>query len=156
VFPCYRQQWRQLPTSAYTHEILWRPIGQLSRGFFRESRLPFLESETEQSSGWGIITSLHLMEQKLGDLPVAHAFLRLAVHRKSCLDVRTARSGGKIFLTYILSIANFSLVATADIGKGRGGCLGPGVEKALGTLSVAGPGQYSPTILHEHFLALST
>src|ERR1700728_679066 len=30
----------------------------------------------EQTSGLGLITSLHILEQTLGDLPIAHAFLR--------------------------------------------------------------------------------
>ncbi|HEX8892354.1 MAG TPA: NAD(P)H-binding protein, partial [Terriglobales bacterium] len=72
----------------------------------------------EQTSGLGIITSLHLMKQKLGDLPIAHAFLRAGWFMENHVwDAPTAQSEGKIFSNLYPLDRKFPLVATADIGK---------------------------------------
>ena len=46
----------------------------------------------EQTSGLGLITSLHLLEQTLGDLPIPQAFLRAGWFMENhAWDVTTAR-----------------------------------------------------------------
>jgi NAD(P)H dehydrogenase (quinone) len=51
----------------------------------------------EQASGLGLITSSHLLEETLGDLPFPHAFLRAAwFFENSAGDVASARNEGKV------------------------------------------------------------
>jgi uncharacterized protein YbjT (DUF2867 family) len=72
----------------------------------------------EQTSGLGLITSLHLLEQTLGDLPIPQAFLRAGWFMENhAWDVSTARTGGTIFSNLDPLDRKFSMVATADIGK---------------------------------------
>jgi uncharacterized protein YbjT (DUF2867 family) len=98
----------------------------------------------EQTSGLGLITGSHLLEQTLGDLPVAHAFLRPGWFIENhAWDVTTARSEGKIYSNLDPLDHKFSLVATADIGKAGADVLR---QEWTGTryIEVAGPEQYSP------------
>jgi uncharacterized protein YbjT (DUF2867 family) len=98
----------------------------------------------ERTSGLGLITSLHLLEQTLGDLPIAHAFLRAGWFMENhAWDVVTAKSDGKIFSNLYPLDRKFSLVATADIGKTGADALR---QEWTGTrhIEVAGPEQYSP------------
>jgi NAD(P)H dehydrogenase (quinone) len=98
----------------------------------------------EQSSGLGLITSSHLLEQTLGDLPIAHAFLRAGWFMENhALDATTAKSEGRIFSHLYPLDRKFSLVATADIGKAGADVLR---QEWTGTryIEVAGPEQYSP------------
>jgi len=98
----------------------------------------------EQTSGLGLITGSHLLEQTLGDLPIAHAFLRAGWFMENhAWDVTTARSEGKIFSNLYPLDRKFSLVATADIGKAGADVLR---QEWTGTrhIEVAGPEQYSP------------
>jgi len=98
----------------------------------------------EQTSGLGLITGSHLLEQTLGDLPIAHAFLRAGWFMENhAWDVTTAQSEGKIFSNLYPLDRKFSLVATADIGKAGANVLR---EEWTGTryIEVAGPEQYSP------------
>ena len=98
----------------------------------------------EQSSGLGLITSSHLLEQTLGDLPIAHAFLRAGWFMENhAWDVTTAKSEGRIFSHLYPLGRKFSLVATADIGKAGADVLR---QEWTGTryIEVAGPEQYSP------------
>jgi uncharacterized protein YbjT (DUF2867 family) len=98
----------------------------------------------EQSSGLGLITSSHLLEQTLGDLPIAHAFLRAGWFMENHAgDVTTAQSEGRIFSNLYPLDRKFSLVATADIGKAGADVLR---QEWTGTryIEVAGPEQYSP------------
>jgi NAD(P)H dehydrogenase (quinone) len=98
----------------------------------------------EQTSGLGLITSLHLLEQTLGDLPIPQAFLRAGWFMENhAWDVTTARSEGKIFSNLYPLDRKFSLVATADIGKAGADILR---QEWKGTryIEVAGPDQYSP------------
>jgi NAD(P)H dehydrogenase (quinone) len=98
----------------------------------------------EQSSGLGLITSSHLLEQTLGDLPIAHAFLRAGWFMENhAWDVTTAQSEGKIFSNLYPLDRKFSLVATADIGKAGADVLR---QEWTGTryIEVAAPEQYSP------------
>jgi NAD(P)H dehydrogenase (quinone) len=98
----------------------------------------------EQASGLGLITNSHLLEQTLGDLPIAHAFLRAGWFMENHAgDVATAQSEGKIFSNLYPLDRKFSLVATADIGKAGADILR---QEWTGTryIEVAGPEQYSP------------
>ena len=98
----------------------------------------------ERTSGLGLITGSHLLEQTLGDLPIAHAFLRAGWFMENhAWDVTTAKSEGRIFSNLYPLDRKFSLVATADIGE-----VGADVLRQDWTgrryIEVAGPGQYSP------------
>jgi NAD(P)H dehydrogenase (quinone) len=98
----------------------------------------------EQTSGLGLITSSHLLEQTLGDLPIAHAFLRAGWFMENhAWDVTTAQSEGKIFSNLYPLDRKFSLVATSDVGKAGADVLR---QEWKGTrhIEVAGPQQYSP------------
>ena len=98
----------------------------------------------EQTSGLGLITGSHLLEQTLGDLPIAHAFLRAGWFMENhAWDVITARSEGKVWSNLYPLDRKFSLVATADIGKAGADVLR---QEWTGTrrIEVAGPEQYSP------------
>ena len=98
----------------------------------------------EQASGLGLITSSHLLEQTLGDLPIVHAFLRAGWFMENhAWDVTTAQSEGKFFSNLYPLHRKFSLVATADIGKAGADVL---CQEWTGTrrIEVAGPEQYSP------------
>ena len=98
----------------------------------------------EQTSGLGLITSLHLLEQALGDLPIPQAFLRAGWFMENHAgDLTTARSEGRIFSNLYPLDRKFSLVATADIGKAGADVLR---QEWTGNryIEVAGPEQYSP------------
>ena len=98
----------------------------------------------EQTSGLGLITGSHLLEQTLGDLPIAHAFLRAGWFMENhAWDVTIARSEGKFWSNLYPLDRTFSLVATADIGKAGADVLR---QEWTGTryIEVAGPEQYSP------------
>jgi len=98
----------------------------------------------EQSSGLGLITASHLLEQTLGDLPIAHAFLRAGWFMENhAWDVTTAREKGKIFSNLYPLDRKFSLVATADIGKAGADVLRQ-VWTSTRFIEVSGPEQYSP------------
>src|SRR5271154_628032 len=98
----------------------------------------------EQTSGLGLITGSHLLEQTLGALPIAHAFLRAGWFMENhARDATTAKSEGRIFSNLYPLDRKFSLVATADIGKAGADVLR---REWTGTryIEVAGPEQYSP------------
>jgi NAD(P)H dehydrogenase (quinone) len=101
----------------------------------------------EKTSGLGLITCSHLLEQTLGDLPIANAFLRAGWFMENhAWDVTTAQSEGKIFSNLYPLDRKFSLVATADIGKAGADVLR---QEWTGNryIEVAGPEQYSPNDL---------
>ena len=105
----------------------------------------------EQNSGLGLITSLHLLEQTLGDLPIAHAFLRAGWFMENhAWDATTAKSEGRIFSNLYPLDRKFSLVATADIGKAGADVL---CQEWTGIryIEVAGPEQYSPNDIARAF-----
>jgi uncharacterized protein YbjT (DUF2867 family) len=98
----------------------------------------------EQTSGLGLITSSHLLEETLGDLPIPHAFLRAGWFMENhAWDVTTAQSEGRIFSNLFPLDRKFSLVATADIGKAGADVLRQ-EWKGTRCIEVAGPEQYSP------------
>src|SRR6204780_721546 len=105
----------------------------------------------EQASGLGLITSLHLLEQALGDLPIAHAFLRAGWFMENhAWDVTTAKSEGRIFSNLHPLDRKFSLVATADIGKAGADVLRQ-EWTGIRYIEVAGPEQYSPNDMARAF-----
>ena len=151
-FSCYRQTMRQAPGFPHTHKTLASYHAALSKVLPKKAVLPFLTIGAEQSCGLRIITSLHLMEQKLGDLPIAHAFLRAGwfmenhVWDEDSLSAVQHGQRGKSFSNLYPLDRKFSLVATADIGKAGADVLG---QEWKGTryIEIAGPGQYSPNDL---------
>src|SRR5277367_1664992 len=105
----------------------------------------------EKTRGLGLITSLHLLEQTLGDMPIAHAFLRAGWFMENhAWDVATARSEGRIFSNLDPLDRKFSLVATADIGKAGADVLRQ-EWTGIRYIEVAGPEQYSPNDIARAF-----
>ena len=105
----------------------------------------------EQASGLGLITSSHLLEETLGDLPFSQAFLRAAWFiENSAGDVTSARNEGKIRFQLHPLDRKFPLVATADIGKVGAETL---TQSWTGTrhIEVAGPEGYSPLDIADAF-----
>jgi NAD(P)H dehydrogenase (quinone) len=105
----------------------------------------------EQASGLGLITSSHLLEETLGDLPISHAFLRPGwFFENSAGDVASAQNEGKIRFQLHPLGRKFPLVATADIGK-----LGAETLTQSWTgirhIEVAGPEGYSPLDIADAF-----
>jgi NAD(P)H dehydrogenase (quinone) len=98
----------------------------------------------EQKSGLGLITSSHLLEQRLGELPINHAFLRAGWFMENSVgDVESARSQGKVFFQLDPLDCKFPLVATADIGRAGAEVL-RNRWKGTRVIEVAGPKPYSP------------
>jgi NAD(P)H dehydrogenase (quinone) len=98
----------------------------------------------EQTSGLGLITGSHLLEQTPGDLPIAHAFLRAGWFMENhAWDVTTARSEGKIYSNLYPLDRKFSLVATADIGNAGADILRQ-EWTGIRYIEVAAAEQYSP------------
>jgi NAD(P)H dehydrogenase (quinone) len=105
----------------------------------------------EQASGLGLITSSHLLEETLGDLPFSHAFLRAAWFiENSAGDVASARNEGKIWFQLHPVDRKFPLVATVDIGKVGAETL---TQSWTGNrhIEVAGPEGYSPLDIADAF-----
>jgi NAD(P)H dehydrogenase (quinone) len=99
----------------------------------------------------GLITSSHLLEQTLGDLPIAHAFLRAGWFMENhAWDATTAKSEGRIFSHLYPLDRKFSLVATADIGKAGADVLRQ-EWTGIRYIEVAGPEQYSPNDIARAF-----
>src|SRR6202522_3214143 len=98
-------------TLKVVHEALSRTL---------PSKAVYLSSiGAEQASGLGLITSSHLLEETLGDLPIPHAFLRAAWFvENSAGDVASARNEGKICFQLNPLDGSFLRVATGNIGKG--------------------------------------
>jgi NAD(P)H dehydrogenase (quinone) len=138
------------PGFPHTHKTLASYHAALLRAL--PEKAVYLSSiGAEQTSGLGIITSLHLMEQKLGDLPIAHAFLRAGWFMENHVwDVPTAQSEGKIFSNLYPLDRKFPLVATADIGKVGADVLGQ-EWTGIRYIEVAGPEQSSPNDLAREF-----
>ena len=105
----------------------------------------------EQASGLGLITSSHLLEETLGDLPFSHAFLRAGwFFENSAGDVASARNEGKIRFQLNPLDRKFPLVATADIGKVGAATLTQSWT-GIRHIEVAGPEGYSPLDIAEAF-----
>jgi NAD(P)H dehydrogenase (quinone) len=105
----------------------------------------------ERASGLGLITSSHLLEEALGDLPFAHAFLRAAWFiENSAGDVASARNEGKIMFQLHPLDRKFPLVATADIGNAGAETLTQSWS-GIRHIEVAGPEGYSPLDIADAF-----
>jgi NAD(P)H dehydrogenase (quinone) len=111
----------------------------------RPAKAVYLSSiGAQQTSGIGLITVLHILEEQFGSLPIPGAFLRAGWFMENCLwDVAPAREQGKLF-SYLQPLDHkFPLVATADIGR-------VGAETLLQSwtgnryIEIAGPARYSP------------
>ena len=105
----------------------------------------------EQASGLGLITSSHLLEETLGDLPFSQAFLRAAWFiENSAGDVASARNEGKIRFQLHPLDRRFPLVATADIGKAGAETLTQSWT-GIRHIEIAGPEGYSPLDIADAF-----
>jgi len=105
----------------------------------------------EQSSGLGLITNSHLLEETLGDLPFSHAFLRAAwFMENSAGDVASAQNEGKVRFQLHPLDRKFPLVATSDIGKAGAETLTQSWT-GIRHIEVAGPEGYSPLDIAEAF-----
>jgi NAD(P)H dehydrogenase (quinone) len=105
----------------------------------------------EQTSGLGLITSSHLLEETLGSLPIAHAFLRGGwFMENSAGDVKSARASGKIFFHLQPLEKAIPIVAAGDIGRAAAGVI---TQHWKGTrvVEVAGPRDYSPLDIAQAF-----
>lgn len=105
----------------------------------------------QQTSGLGLITSLHILEEQFGSLPIPNAFLRAGWFMENCLwDVAPAREQGKLFSHLQPLDHKFPLVATEDIGSFAATAL---TEDWTGNrfIEVAGPQRYSPNDIASTF-----
>ena len=105
----------------------------------------------EQASGLGLITSSHLLEEALRDLPISQAFLRAGwFFENSAGDVASALNDGKIRFQLHPLDRKFPLVATADIGKVGAETLTQSWT-GIRHIEVAGPEGYSPLDIADAF-----
>jgi uncharacterized protein YbjT (DUF2867 family) len=120
----------------------------------RPEKVVYLSSiGAQQNSAIGLITVLHLFEEKLTSLSIPSASLRAGWFMENCAwDIAPAREQGKHF-SYLQPLDHdFALVATKDIGQ-------VGAETLLQNwkghryIEVAGPRRYTPLDIAE---ALST
>jgi NAD(P)H dehydrogenase (quinone) len=99
----------------------------------------------------GLITSSHLLEETLGDLPFSHAFLRAGrFFENSAGDLASARNEGTIRFQLHPLDRKFPLVATADIGKVGAETLTQSWT-GIRHIEVAGPEDYSPLDIADAF-----
>jgi uncharacterized protein YbjT (DUF2867 family) len=108
----------------------------------------------EKTSGIGLITSLHLLEEAMTSLPFPGAFLRAGwFMENSVWDVKPAVEQGKIFAFLHPLERKFPMVATADIGKIGAEILG---QTWTGNrfVEVMGPARYSANDLAAAFAAV--
>ena len=108
-------------------------------------RVVYLSSiGAQQTSGIGLITALHMLEESLDTLPVPTAALRAGwFMENSVWDVAPAREQGKLYSFLQPLDHSFALVATEDIGQAAAQTL---LEDWTGhrRIEVAGPRRYSP------------
>lgn len=72
----------------------------------------------EKTSGLGLVTTAHLLEEKLGSTGVPSAFLRAGSFMENILhSIPAARAAGMYFAFYQPLEQPFPLVATDDIGR---------------------------------------
>lgn len=116
------------------------------------SKVVYLSSiGAEQTSGLGLITSSHLLEEALSDLPFSHAFLRAGwFFENSAGDVASARNEGKVQFQLHPLDRKFSMVATADIGQVGAETLTQNWA-GIRHIEVAGPEGYSPLDIADAF-----
>lgn len=84
----------------------------------RPARVVYLSSVgAHQPHGLGLITQSHMLEQEMGSLPVANAFIRAAWFMDNYQwDVNPARERGEIDVFLNPPDRAFPMVATGDIG----------------------------------------
>jgi uncharacterized protein YbjT (DUF2867 family) len=98
----------------------------------------------QQTSGLGLITALHLLEEAFTALPISGAFLRAGWFMENfAWDVAPALKEGKLF-SYLQPLdKTFPMVATVDIGK-----VGADVLRQSWSgdrfIEIEGPRRYSP------------
>ena len=111
----------------------------------RPPRAVFLSSiGGEKTSGLGIVTTAHLLEEELGSTGIPSAFLRAGSFMENILhSIPSARTTGMYFSFYQPLEDPIPLVATEDIGR-------IGAEILLQTwqanrfVEISGPAYYSP------------
>jgi NAD(P)H dehydrogenase (quinone) len=98
----------------------------------------------EKTSGLGVVTTAHLLEEELGSTGVPSAFLRAGSFMENILhSIPAARTTGMYFAFYQPLERPIPLVATEDIGR-------IGAETLLQTwqgnrfIEISGPTYYSP------------
>jgi NAD(P)H dehydrogenase (quinone) len=111
----------------------------------RPEKVVYLSSiGAQQKTDLGLITVLHLFEEKISSLSIPTASLRAGWFMENCAwDISPAREQGKLF-SYLQPLDHdFALVATKDIGQA-------GAETLLQSwqghryIEVAGPRRYTP------------
>jgi len=116
-------------------------------------RVAYLSSiGAQQTSGIGLITALHMLEESMDTLPVPTAALRAGwFMENSVWDVAPAREQGKLYSFLQPLDHSFALVATEDIGQAAAQTL---LEGWTGhrRIEVAGPRRYSPQDIAATFL----
>jgi uncharacterized protein YbjT (DUF2867 family) len=108
----------------------------------------------EKTSGTGLITALHLLEEAMASLPFPGAFLRAGwFMENSVWDVKPAREQGKLFTFLHPLERKFPMIATADIGKIGAEILGQ-TWTGKRFVEVVGPQRYSANDLAAAFTAV--
>jgi uncharacterized protein YbjT (DUF2867 family) len=107
-----------------------------------------------RQSGLGLITQLHILEQELGSLPIANAFIRAAWFMENYQwDIASARQRGEIDAFLLPVNRAIPMIATEDIGRLAAKTL---QEEWSGNrvLELEAPARYSPldaaTVLSSH------
>jgi NAD(P)H dehydrogenase (quinone) len=98
----------------------------------------------QHDRGLGLITQSHLLEEIMGKLPIANAFIRAAWFLENYQwDVQSARESGHIDVYLEPATKEFPMVATQDIGELAAKTL---LESWKGNrvLELEGPRRYSP------------
>ncbi len=121
-------------------------IASLRQAFdaVRPGKAVYLSSVGAQhSTGLGLITQSHLLEQELGSLPISNAFLRAAWFMENFQwDIESARKKGQ-FTSFLNPLERqFPMVATSDLGRTGAKTL---QEEWRGNrfLEIEGPWRYS-------------
>jgi uncharacterized protein YbjT (DUF2867 family) len=111
----------------------------------RPEKVVYLSSVgAQQDRGLGLITQLHILEQELGTLPIANAFIRAAWFLENYQwDVGPAHERGEIDVYLNPLNRMFPMVATRDIGELAAASI---QQKWSGNryLELEGPQRYSP------------
>jgi NAD(P)H dehydrogenase (quinone) len=105
----------------------------------------------QHDRGLGVITQSHMLEEIMGKLPIANAFIRAAWFLENYQwDVQGARETGQIDVYLEPVIKEFPMVATQDIGELAARTL---LESWKGSrvLELEGPKRYSPLDAAEAF-----
>jgi NAD(P)H dehydrogenase (quinone) len=105
----------------------------------------------QHDHGLGLITQSHMLEEVMGKLPIANAFIRAAWFLENYQwDVQSARETGQIDAYLEPATKEFPMVATKDIGELAAKTL---IESWKGNrvLELEGPKRYSPLDAGEAF-----